>query len=133
MNRVSSKTLHLWNFPMQDTWQCLKTTDNYVANILTLELVTNANHSALIRCKRDRKIWKLWKMLATMPRKPHVTSYSGTIWNMNDSIKRATGKPTKKHSSMKSKTWMFVSNKDKQMEWWLDHYVNFREDFGLWS
>lgn len=47
---VASKTLHLSNFPMQDIWQCLKTTDNYVANIPTLALVINAKNSALIGC-----------------------------------------------------------------------------------
>ena len=43
---------------------------------------------------------------------------------MYEGIKQATGKPTKRSALLKSKTGDVIKDKDKQMSWWIAHYLD---------
>ena len=53
-----------------------------------------------------------------------MASWSGNIRVMYEGIKQATGKPTKRSATLKSKTDDVIKDRDKQMSRWVEHYLD---------
>ena len=118
-----------------------KNTDWFEASITEMESVIDAKRSALISYKRDPSQRNLQALRAARSKAQQtarrcandywlqlsdniqLASDSGNIRGMYEGIKQATGKPTKKTAPLKSKTGEVITDRDKQMGRWVEHYL----------
>ena len=118
-----------------------KNTDWFEASITEMEPVIDAKRSALISYKRDPSQRNLQALRAARSKAQQTArrcandywlqlsdniqqaSDSGNIRGMYEGIKQATGKPTKKTAPLKSKTGEVITDRDKQMGRWVEHYL----------
>jgi len=118
-----------------------KNTDWFEASISEMEPVIDAKRSALISYKHDPSQWNLLALRAARSKAQQTArrcandywlqlsdniqqaSDSGNIRGMYEGIKQATGKPTKKTAPLKSKTGEVITDRDKQMGRWVEHYL----------
>ena len=134
---ISHTTLH----SQHSTKKPRKNTDWYEANIILMEPDIDAKRSALInftrypsqrnktalRAARNKarqivrhcanKYWlQLWQNIQT-------SSDTGNTRDMYDGIKKATGPTIKKTAPLKTKSGDVITDSNKQMERWLEHYL----------
>ena len=118
-----------------------KNTDWFEASITEMEPVIDGKRSALISYKRDPSQRNLQALRAARSKAQQTAqrcandywlqlsdniqqaSDSGNIRGMYEGIKQATGKPTKKTAPLKSKTGEVITDRDKQMGRWVEHYL----------
>ena len=118
-----------------------KNTDWFEASITEMEPVIDAKRSAFISYKRDPSQRNLQALRAARSKAQQtarrcandywlqlsdniqLASDSGNIRGMYEDIKQASGKPTKKTAPLKSKTGEVITDRDKQMGRWVEHYL----------
>ena len=119
----------------------LKNPDWYEANITPMEHVIDAKCSAPINVKRDPSQRNKTALRAARDKAQqsarHCTnnywlqlcqsiqtsSDTGHIRGMYDGIKKATGPTTKKAAPLKKKSGEVITDSNKQMERWVEHYL----------
>ena len=118
-----------------------KNADWFEANIAEMEPVINAKRSAMIEYKREPSQRNLLALKAARSKAQQTArrcandywlqlseniqqaSDTGNIRCMYEGIKQATGKPVKKCAPLKSKTGEVITDQDKQMTRWVEHYL----------
>ena len=118
-----------------------KNTDWFEASITEMQPVIDAKRSTLISYKRDPSQKNLQALRAARSKAQQTArrcandywlqlsdniqqaSDSGNIRGMYEGIKQATGKLTKKTAPLKSKTGEVITDRDKQMGRWVEHYL----------
>ena len=116
-------------------------TDWFEASISVMEPVIDSKRSALINYKRDPSQKNLRALRAARSKAQQTArrcandywlqlsdniqqaSDSGNIRGMYEGIKQATGKSLKKTAPLKSKTGEIITDRDKQMSRWVEHYL----------
>ena len=106
-----------------------------------MEPVINAKRSAMIEYKREPSQRNLLALKAARSKAQQTArrcandywlqlseniqqaSDTGNIRCMYEGIKQATGKPVKKCAPLKSKTGEVITDQDKQMTRWVEHYL----------
>ena len=115
--------------------------DWYEANLNVMEPLTAAKRSALIQYKKDpnrknlvslqearRKSQQLARRCANeywmkLSSSIEEASNTGNARGMYEGIKQATGPNMKKIAPLKSKTGEIITDRKKQMERWVEHYL----------
>ena len=118
-----------------------KNTDWYEANITLMEPVIDAKRSALINFKRDpsqrnkttlraarNKVQQTARHCANnywlqLCQSIQTSSDTGNIRGMYDGIKKATGPTINKTAPLKTKSGEVITDSNKQMERWVEHYL----------
>ena len=118
-----------------------KNTDWYEANITLMEPVIDATRSALINFKRypsqrnkttlraaRNKVQQTARHCANnywlqLCQSIQTSSDTGNIRGMYDGIKKATGPTIKKTAPLKTKSGEVITDSNKQMERWVEHYL----------
>lgn len=119
-----------------------KNTDWFDANISAIEPVIDATRNVYMRYKLDPSQQNLQALKASRSKAQQTArccsydylfqlskniqeaSNTGNIRKMYEGIKQATGKSTKKPASIESKTGEVITDRAKQMERWVEHYLD---------
>ena len=118
-----------------------RSVDWYEANLVVMEPTTTAKRQAFIRWKKDPNSKNLhslrkarsesqkaarkcannyWIQLSTAIEQ---ASTSGNIRAMYEGIRQATGPAIKKSAPLKSKSGEIITDSNKQMDRWVEHYL----------
>ena len=119
-----------------------KNTDWFDAYITEMEPAIIAKHNALVDYKRDPSQKNLLALRAArnkaqrtarrcannywlqLSERIQQASLTGNTNDMNVGIKQPTGKPVKKTVPLKSKTGEVITAQDKQLERWVEHFLD---------
>ena len=134
---TSYTTLH----PQHKATKQRKNTDWYKSNITLMEPVIDAKHSALINFKihpsqRNKTTLRVARNKVQQTARHSASNYwlqlcqsiqassdTGNSRGMYDEIKKATGPTIKKTAPLKTKSGEVITDSNKQMESWVEHYL----------